>query len=244
MTTTTDHEKRLVRPRWVWVGLLVALLGAAALGVGVAVMSWPWSIAGAVVLAVGVATSLRGGVLNDVHRKAPGQELGEVVHGDVHEGVAPGDQLHDAEAERTSRELDRQREALIRATHEAPRPPMAPLGGMVLLLVAVFLLAAQWAIYPPGSTSQNNAVRSLAVAIIAAATGLRILVGRPGAHRVATVLALLAGVALVVNSFLAHHQIGDTVIAEAVCGILVVLSAAVALASPLPAEPLDARPRL
>lgn len=245
MTTTTDpHHKRLVRPRWVWAGLLVALVGAAVLGVGVAVGSWTWSIIGAVVLAVGSVASLRGGVMNDVHRKAPGQEVGEVLHGDVHEGIAPGDRLHDAEAEQTSRELDRHREALIRATHQAPRPALAPLGGVVLLIVAVFLLAAQWAIYPIGSMSQNNAIRSLAVAIVAGMAGLRILVGLPGAHRVATALALLAGIVLVVNAALSDHEIWDTAVIEATSGVLVALSALVAMLSPLPSQPLDTRPQL
>lgn len=140
--------------------------------------------------------------------------------------------IDDPEVRQRSRELDRRRRALERASHDAPRGPLAPLGAIVLVLVALFLLVAQWAIYPLGRTSQDNALRALGVGVVAGLAGLRILVGRPARHRVAALLALLAGVGLLVSALVLPHEIGATRVEEVVSGALVVLGAAVALVSP------------
>ena len=233
MTDTRTHDSRhLVRPRQVWSGLALALLGAALIGLGVALGSWPWAIVGIVVLLGGAGLGLRGGVLYDVHRQHPGQEVEQVAHGDVHAGVAPGEMVHDPQVRRTSRTLDQQREALIRQTHEAPRPPMAQLGAIVVLLVSVFLLVAQWDVYPPGKTPQTNALWSLGFAILAGLAALRILVGQPGRHLPAALLILLSGVGLLLRAFLADHVIDATAIAEGVSGALVLLGGLAALLSP------------
>jgi drug/metabolite transporter (DMT)-like permease len=84
-----------VRPRWVWGGLIVALLGVCLLGWGIAVPSWTESVAGAVVLLVGGAASVGGGVLYDARTHlAVGEEMRQLRDGDVHEGIRPGDMLN------------------------------------------------------------------------------------------------------------------------------------------------------
>ena len=110
---------------------------------------------------------------------------------------------------------------------------MAPLGAIVLVLVAVLLLFAQWDLYPLGRTSQDNALRSLTVAVVAGLAGLRILMAQPARHRVAALLALLAGGGLLLSAFSFPHVIPATQIFEVVSGVLVVLATMVVLASPL-----------
>ena len=233
MTDTGTHRSgHRVHPRGVWGGLALALLGAALIGLGVALESWPWAIVGIVVLLAGAGLGLRGGVLYDVHRQHPGQEVEQVVHGDAHRGVAPGEMVHDPRVQRTSREMDEQREALIRRSQEAPRPPMAQLGAIVVLLVCVFLLVAQWEVYPPGKTPQTNALWSLGFAILAGLAAMRILLGQPGRHLAAALLILLCGVGLVLRAFLADHVIDATAIDEGVSGALVLLGGVAALVSP------------
>jgi drug/metabolite transporter (DMT)-like permease len=83
-----------VRPRWVWGGLVIALLGVCLLGWGIAILSGAQSIAGAVLLLVGAAASVGGGIRFDGRTHlAVGEEMREVREGDVHEGIGPGDPM-------------------------------------------------------------------------------------------------------------------------------------------------------
>ena len=233
MTDTKTHDpRRLVRPREVWTGLALSLLGAALIGLGVSLTSWAWSIAGVVVLLGGAAVGIRGGGLYDVHSGSAGTEIEQVLHNEEHEGVAPGDTVDDGQVRRTSRELDERREALLRSSHEAPRPPLAQLGAIVILLVSVFLLFAQWEIYPLGQTGQDNGLRALGAAVLGGLAALRILLGQPGRHAAACGLALVAGAGLLLQAFLLDHEVSRTVVVEATCGVLVVLAAVMALVSP------------
>lgn len=208
----TSHT---VRPRWL--GLVLAVLGAALLRLGI-----------------------RHGERHDA--PSPARDATDRVGArrldprrttaEGHESRVPARMIDDPEVRQRSRELDRRRRALEQASHDAPRGPLAPLGASVLVLVAVFLLFAQWEIYPLGRTSQDNALRSLGVGVVSGLAGLRILVGRPARHRVAALLALLAGGALLFSAFVFPHEIHATRIDEGVSGVLVVLAATVALVSP------------
>ncbi|MFC4787238.1 hypothetical protein ACT8ZV_22365 [Nocardioides sp. MAHUQ-72] len=151
--------------------------------------------------------------------------------------------IDDPQVRRTSRRVDRRREALIRRTHRAPRPPLAALGALVALVVAAFLLVAQWEIYPTGSEAQTNGLWALGFAIATAGGALRILVGQPGRHLASVVALLGSGVGLLLRALLAGHEVGATAISEEVCGGVLVACGLVALASPatsvdqLPGQP-------
>ena len=138
----------------------------------------------------------------------------------------------DPEVRERSRELDERRRELIAASHTAPRPPLAQLGALMTLLVSVFLLVAQWEVYPMGAQSQTNGLWSLGFAILAGLGALRLLMGEPGRHLTASALILLSGAGLLLRAFLAAHETASTVAVEATCGVLLVIGGLMAFASP------------
>ena len=97
------RPSHLVRPRWVWGGLAVAIIGMCVVAVGVIVLSLVWSLVGCVVGVAGGLTMLRGGVMNDVGGVSR-SELDDVIHGGTHQGQAPGDMISDPRTEREERE--------------------------------------------------------------------------------------------------------------------------------------------
>jgi hypothetical protein len=116
-----------VRPRWVWGGLVLALIGAATLGLGVALLSWTLSTLGAGLLLLGAAASLRGGILYDaVPNLAVRRELRQVREGDVHQGIAPGDTLHTPAARHDASAMNRSTRALEESATHANDVPWAP----------------------------------------------------------------------------------------------------------------------
>ena len=126
-----------VRPRYVWLGLILGLIGAVVIGLGISFESWAWAIAGIVVLAIGGALALLGGVIYDAHPGPRSVRSKQALHGDTREGIAPGDMVDDPKARETSLELHHLRLAAEASTRAAPRPPMANLGAVLVLLVGV-----------------------------------------------------------------------------------------------------------
>jgi hypothetical protein len=214
-----SNQPHVATRRPLWPGLAMAALGAVLLVIGLLDSLTVLIVLGAGLLATGAAVSVSVAVTTQEDR-------------DSEDDTLPG-MIGDPEVKRQSSGLDRQRLGLERATHEAPRGPMAPLGGFVMLAVSVFLLVAQWTIYPLGRTAQDNALHSLLAAVVLGLAGLRILVAQPARHLVSSLLALLAGAALLLSAFLADHETTDTAVVEGVCGGFAVIAAAVALVSPL-----------
>ena len=228
----SEHKQPTVKPRGVWIGLVLALAGAVVIGLGVAFSSWIWAIAGIVVLVVGGALAIRGGVMYDAHRVSAADEVKQAVHGEKREGVQPGAMIEDPRVQRKSRDLDELRKIEEHSAMAAPRPPMANAGAVIVVLVGVFLLFAQWDLYPIGHEAQTNANWALGFAILSSAGAMRILFGQPGRHLLSTFAILLCGVGLVLRGFLAGHEIGSTAGAEVVCGGLLLFSGILALVSP------------
>ncbi|MGA8846898.1 MAG: hypothetical protein WB471_09825 [Nocardioides sp.] len=223
---------RAVRPRGVWAGVALAVVGASLAGLGVALGSWVISLVGVAVLLAGAVVGARSGVLYDVRGvDSVSDELSDIRHDATYSGVAPGDMSDQESAQETSRRMDRRRENILAERAGAPRPALAPLAGGTLVLVGVVLLVAQGTLYPSGATGQSNAGRALAVAIVAAATGLRYLVAT-GRHWGFAAAALAAGAALTVSGVLTGHTRDATVGLEITCGLVVVASAVIGVLSP------------
>jgi hypothetical protein len=228
-----SRHQRSVRPRWVWGGLAVAIAGAALLGLGVAMLSWTVSVIGTVLLVLGAAAAVRGGALYDaVGEFEMHHELEQVRGGDVHGGVAPGENVTTPAARRDAIETDRAvGERLARAHRVSTR--WAPVAGGMLLLVTAVLLASQWEGVTSTATGRGNSVRDTCLAVILGLGGIR-LVTAPGRHLFAVVVSLLAGLGVVLGGLLADHKSSGLAIVEVSCGLVAVLCALTAYLSPAP----------
>jgi len=237
--TSTRAREHLTRPRWIWSGLLIAIVGTITTGFGIDDASWTWSLIGTGLLLLGSGVAIAGGVMYDVHTTAPQREFTALRRGGTRPGVAPGSTSSTPRSRHRVREDERRLDGLEQATIQAARPyPIGP-AGSVMLVVAGFLLVSQWELYPTGLPGQTNANRSLGCAIILALCGLRIVLGQPGQiHRVSAGLAGLAGLALLLNGLLAAHDRAATAGAESLCGALV-LGAAIVVAAHDPAATDD-----
>lgn len=226
------HGRVLVRPRRVWGGLLVALLGLALGGLGVVLLSWWISLVGIAGLVAGAGVSLAGGALYDaVPALAPARELRAVRTGDVHEGVAPGAMASHplardeaAEVSQTAREL-----------HAATRRPVgvrwAPVAGWMLVLIASILLVSQWELVAPTTTGRSNSLRDTGLLVALGLSGLR-LGFAAGRQVTATAISGLAGLGLFLGGALASHEHAALTAIEVAGGILAVLCSSIAVVSP------------
>ena len=167
-----------------------------------------------------------------MHSTAPLSEVGQVVHGTAHEGVAPGQTVAtSADARRRTTEVEARRRRLESAVMVSPRPGPTRPAGWLLLLIAAFLTVAQWGLYPLERPGQTNAVRAIGAAIVLALAGMRLIsaVSRP--PRVAALVSIVVGLALLANAVLAEHDVDATAASEGVCGALAVLAGAAVLAA-------------
>ena len=125
---------------------------------------------------------------------------------------------------------DRERLASYRRT--APRPPAARAGALIVLLVGLTVVDAQWGFYPQSPQGQSNANWALGFMILSTAGALRILMGNPGRHRAAGVAILLSGLGFLYRALLVTGDLSATFAYELTCGVLLVLAALMALLSP------------
>jgi hypothetical protein len=228
------RDRPLVRPRWVWGGLLLALIGAGTLGLGVALLSWPPSILGAGLLLLGAGASLRGGVLYDaVPTLGVRRELQQVRDGSVHEGVAPGDTVATPASRRDAAAADRSARARTESARHPSDVHWAPAAGWLLLLVATVLTVSQWELVAPTATGRANSARDTALAIVLGLGGMRLALSA-GRHLIVGSITGLAGAALVLAGFLADHDHAGLALVEVVGGGLAVLCSLTAIASPSP----------
>jgi hypothetical protein len=194
-----------VRPRWVWGGPLLALIGAATLGLGVALLSWTFSALGAGLLLLGAAASLRGGVLHDaVPNLAVRRELRQVLEGDVHQGIVPGETVPAPATRRDAIATNRSTRAVQDSAKHPNDVHWAPVAGWVLLLTTV-LTVSQWELVAPTATGRDNSFRDTALSIALGLGGMRTALS-PGRHLITTSITGLAGTALILAGLLADHD--------------------------------------
>ena len=228
--------EHLVRPRWVWGGLGVLLVGAALLALWIATWWAPAGIAGAAAFTLGAGAAAYGGILYDTHGgRAATQEIDDVRTKHQHRGTAPGDMVRDERLRDEARATTRMTEALIREAEHAPRPAFDTLAAALLLASAVCLVLMQ-GFYPHSHTGQDNALRSLLLAVVIAWCALRLLLAqRPG--RAPSLIAALCGVALILFATLTDHDRDATVALEIVVGAWVLVMGLLSL-DHAPREPV------
>lgn len=225
------HGQPLTRPRMIWTGLLTGVVGMVLAGVGVAVLSWTWSLIGAGLLLVGITVAIGNGILYDAHTGPPTGEVNDILQGGTRHGIAPRQERSTERSRLKAIEVEDRLDNLKTSTMQAPRPSPARPAGIVLVVVAAFLFVSQWTLYPPELPGQTNALRALGCAIVLAACGLRIALGRPHrSHRPSAAIAGVAGLLLLFNGFLSAHDSPVTPVTECICGSLVLVSAAIVLA--------------
>lgn len=221
------RQRHLVRPRYVWGGLAAAIAGSVALGAGIAILSWTLAVMGALFLTGGASVSLLGGVLNDARTELSlGKELREVISADVHPGLAPGEVMKGSSAVRVRS---------VTTTRHRLRPlPTAALGrpaGGLLMLVALAQYALTCSVVAQTPTGHVNALRDMSLGIVIGLAGFRLLTV-PGAHGITAGAALFAGLLLVLQGLLGHHDHSALRSVEMTSGALVVVCAITAWLSP------------
>jgi hypothetical protein len=226
-----DQPQAKVRPRLMWAGVGLALLGMCGIGWAMIVHDAPGEIAGVVALVVGGLLAWRGGVLNDVQSSQPmSHEVEAAVHGREHAGVEAGEQLHDPEAQARAAELTERKQALLRSRVAAPGPPVRPVATLGLLLLGAWLFVGTFVLpYYYTVTGVNSVQRALGGAIVVTLCALWLR--HVGPSIVAAGLAAITGVALVVAAFLLPHGSLWVDLQEAWTGSLVVLASALAAGS-------------
>lgn len=222
------QRKHLVRPRYVWGGLAVGVLGMVIIGFGDGLSSWPIAIVGIVLLVVGGLVGWRGGALYDARSGfSLESEMKDVKEGNVHGGTKAGDEVHGALAHRESAEADRTRQLTTSATLQAQRPGLSVLGAILLVGGAAFVLATQ-GMYPHTHTGQGNGLRDLALAVLGGLVGLLVLLS-PRRHPIGAAIALICAVGLVLQAWLAPHDADRTIGFEIFVAILFGLGGLMAL---------------
>ena len=223
-----EHEPQLsgpthtVRTRWTWPSLAVLLAGVVVTGVGVIMTHLVISLVGAAVLVVGAVGAWRSGLMWDVDTSSsPGDAL-DSGRGPVERPGARSQQSDPAaleDAEETAHGVQRRVE-----DRRGTRLNLMPVGAWLLLLAGAWLALSQWTAYPETPTGREGSWRAMGAAIVLllVGTGL-LLVGR---SLLATALAALVGVALVLGALLAAHDTSLTAASELVSGVVVLLGAA------------------
>lgn len=219
------RTRGVVRPRRVWSGLLAVLLGCVLLGFWID--SWHvWAlVAGAALIVIGGPLMLWGGALYNTDGAGEATPAQRDSHQES--GIVPGEMLTDDLVRRRARDTSRRTDELLEASQGMAPPAFDRVGGAFLLLGALLLWVAQ-GLYPHTGTGQGNAMRSLLLAAVVALAALRILLGeRPGP--LASGIALLAGVTLVLFGLLAPHDRTATVALETGTGAWIVLGGVLSL---------------
>jgi hypothetical protein len=224
----TPRDLHLVRPRWVWGGLVGTLAGAVVLSIGVVTLSALASISGAVVLLLGAACSLHGGVLDDaVSTLSPRRELRQVRDGEVHPGVAAGEMVDTPPARHDAVASNRRTRELGRAAHHPGPVAWAPVAGWTCLLITAILVVSQWNLVAHDAAGASNSFRDTGCAILLGVSGLRVAVAT-SRQLIASGGVLVAGLALVLGAVLAEHHHRGLQLVEVASGCLAVVCALVA----------------
>lgn len=231
---TDESQIHRVHPRWVWGGMVVALLGGAVLALGISLLWMTISIVGAAILIVGALIALAGGIMNDARNGLAAQEeMRQVVHGDVHEGVSAGDMIGDSVAHEDAARTADQTRMVLRHANAKVQVPLAPLAGWLMFALAWIVALSQPWLIGHTATGGTTAARDAGLAILVGLSGFRIATAQ-GLARVAVLIAFLAGVGLVLGGVFADHSGRGIPIVETAYGVFTILAVVAAALSPTP----------
>lgn len=202
-----DPEKTEVRPRLVWGGGVVpAILGACAAGVGMMLGDTWLAWGGGVVVLVALVIAWRGGIMyNTRGQEPPHHEVQEFIHGGEHEGISSDARtIGEGPQAKAASVTQRKRDILARARAAQSAPRL--LGAIGLIVVGGWLLFGQWIVnYPLTAAGQDSALRDLGFGVIIVLCALRLRM--PTRSRLASALCLLGGGLLILSGlFLAHDS--------------------------------------
>ncbi len=221
---TPDFEgpEHRVRPRFSWGGLVLLILGGVVAGVGFTIISVPWIVAGLVVIVLGAAAALYGGLFYDIEgRGASFDDERRVVPGATATAKAPALQGRVEEEEHALTEM-RDRPGV--------RPGWQKPAAWALLIIAAWLVATQSVFYERTPTGRVGTYRVAAAGLVIALPALYLVLVR--GSRLAAGLCALAGLGLVLGGVLADHGHARSAVNEILCGVLVLALAPVAARLP------------
>jgi hypothetical protein len=228
--STNVTGQRTVRPRFVWLGVVVVVVGGVLVAAGLIDSMKALWIAGLVVLAGGALLCLRGGIMYDAGAHATlGNQLEHAMKGEELSGVAPGAMV-DVPEERAA---EIERPSAVEPLEDpqlAAWVDVASPSGWVMLLAAFAVVGSEWTLMTDSLNGQNNGYIDTAAAIFLGLAGLRCL--SPGVHPVAGMIGALAGVGLLLQGVFASEQgIGLQFVRFGCGGIAVVAGLAVVVAA-------------
>jgi protein-S-isoprenylcysteine O-methyltransferase Ste14 len=228
-----DPAAKRVRPRLVWSGTGLMIVGVIGVGVGLMIRTSStdagrWVIgAGFLALLVGLLVAWWGGIGQDT--KGSSEDHGhEVVSGQAHTGISSQAKIVGPSVQRRA-ELDARRTlSLERQALTTSVPTLRFPGAVVLMVIGAWLCLDQWLIdYPFSVSGQNAVLRDVGLGVVLVLSGLRLQRAR-GSRRV-SVIVLLAGALLVLIALFFAN--GSSLVRgnEFVAGVLTLVAAAMTL---------------
>ena len=221
-----DTRHPVVRTRLVWGGLVIALGGVCAVGVGMmAGAAWlTWPATGATLL--GLVLAWRGGVLHETRGQAPPRdEARELIDGGTHQGVSPDAHVVGADVQRRAAAMSTNTQDLLARARSSASPGMRSVAAFGLASVGAWLVVGQVLLhYPMTSAGQDNALRDAGFSVIVLLLALRLRM--PSRSLPASALCLVSGGLLVRSALFLPHESAFIELDELAAGSLVVTLAA------------------
>lgn len=219
------RQAPVVRPRILWGGIAVAVVGMLATAImmvaGVGRFSW-FAVA---LIAVGLGMAWLGGIAGSVEAGHPVSEHREQRDREAQAGTSlatrDGRQERARAAVATSRELERVR---ARSSHSAP-PPIGPSAAVALVLLAGALVLSPWVLaYPFEPAAQDSILVQTGAAIVVAWCGFWLF--QKGPSRFASGACLGVALVLVLSGLSFRHDYSAITYTQLVAAALIAAAAA------------------
>lgn len=214
-----------VHTTWTWASLAGLVAGVVVLGIGVILLDLVVAVVGGALLVAGGVGAWRSGLFWDLDT---GSTPADLLDGEDRTVERPGSGTHqdDPATMQHARETTHDVQQRL-ADRRGTRLNLLPVGAVLVLLAGLWLAVAQWTVYPETPIGRVGTWRAMAGAIVLLLAGLWLW--RWGHSLVATGLALLTGVAMVLAGLLAAHDSDVAVGSELTAGFVALVGAALTL---------------